>query len=72
MARRFPRPDISTPLIAADGKTMNQAWFDWCGYVDRQIAGGLGGQVDVSTTAPTNGQVLIFNSTTKLWVPGAN
>jgi hypothetical protein len=27
---------------------------------------------DVSTTAPTNGQVLIYNTTTKLWTPGAN
>lgn len=26
----------------------------------------------VSTTAPTNGQVLIYNSTTGLWEPGAN
>jgi hypothetical protein len=28
--------------------------------------------VDVSTTAPTNTQVLIWNNTTKLWTPGAN
>lgn len=26
----------------------------------------------VSVTAPTNGQVMIFNSTTGLWQPGAN
>jgi hypothetical protein len=26
----------------------------------------------VSTTAPTNGQVLTFNSSNGLWVPGAN
>lgn len=26
----------------------------------------------VSTTAPTNGQVMIYNSTTRLWTPGAN
>lgn len=26
----------------------------------------------VSATAPTNGQVMIYNSTTRLWTPGAN
>ena len=26
----------------------------------------------VSTTSPTNGQVMIYNSTTKLWTPGTN
>ena len=26
----------------------------------------------VAVTAPTNGQVMIYNSTTRLWTPGAN
>jgi hypothetical protein len=26
----------------------------------------------VSTTEPTNNQVMIFNATTKTWAPGAN
>jgi len=26
----------------------------------------------VSTVAPTNGQVMTYNATTKLWTPGAN
>lgn len=26
----------------------------------------------VSVTAPTNGQVMVFNATTGLWTPGAN
>lgn len=26
----------------------------------------------VSVTAPTNGQVMIYNSTTGLWTPGTN
>lgn len=26
----------------------------------------------VSTTSPTNGQVMLYNSTTKLWTPGSN
>lgn len=31
---------------------------------------GLGQKV--STTAPTNGQVMVYDATTKLWTPGAN
>lgn len=26
----------------------------------------------VAVTAPTNGQVMVFNATTGLWTPGAN
>lgn len=26
----------------------------------------------VSTTAPTNGQVMVYSTTTGLWTPGAN
>lgn len=33
-------------------------------------ANGL--QNKVSVTAPTNGQVMLFNATTGLWTPGAN
>lgn len=33
-------------------------------------ANGLG--QGVAVTAPTNGQVMIYNSTTRLWTPGAN
>jgi hypothetical protein len=28
--------------------------------------------LELSATAPTNGQVMIYNGTTKLWDPGAN
>lgn len=27
---------------------------------------------NVSVTAPTNGQAMVYDSTTKLWTPGAN
>jgi hypothetical protein len=46
---------------------MTQAW-----YTFMQAHQKLSQLPDVSTVAPTNGQVLIFNSTSKLWVPGAN
>jgi hypothetical protein len=46
---------------------MNQTWYDYFQSIQK-----LGELPDVSTTAPTNGQVLIYNATTKLWTPGAN
>lgn len=62
-----PFPDRSTPLLADDGKTLNPVWYDY--HQSRQRFTQF---PDVSTVAPTNGQVLIYNSTTKLWVPGTN
>lgn len=65
--RRFPLPDKSTPLLEQDGKTVSQAWFDFFKFIDQR---GIFNQIDVnSATAPTNGQTLVYNSTSKLWVP---
>jgi hypothetical protein len=52
-----------------DPKTgiVTQTWYEYF-----QSRKGLVNLPDVSTTAPTNGQVLIYNSTTQLWTPGAN
>lgn len=64
--RVVPKPDKSTPLLEADGRTVSQAWYDWFQYIeDRNIPA-------FSKTAPTNGQVPIYNSTTQLYTPGAN
>jgi hypothetical protein len=46
---------------------MTQAW-----YVYFQSHQRLAQLPDVSPVAPTNGQVLIYNATTKLWTAGAN
>lgn len=72
MAQRIPRPDKGTPLLEEDGRTVNQQWFDWFGYIDRQVAGGLAGQVDVKLTSIVNGQVLIWNATDGKFENGAN
>lgn len=61
----FPGKDV--PVIDAATGTMNQVWYDWFQFHQK-----LAQLPDVSTTAPTNGQVLVYNSTTKLWTPGAN
>lgn len=64
---RMPPPDVvvidpSTGRLTADG-------YDLFKSIERL---GLLDLADVSTTAPTNGQVPIYNSTTKLWTPGTN
>lgn len=65
MARPFPGIDV--PLVDPKTGLMMQTWIEY--FQSRQTLAQL---PDVSTTAPTNGQVLIYNSTTKLWTPGAN
>jgi len=72
MPRRIPLPNKAMPLLEADGQTVAQAWFDWFSYLDRQIAAGLSGQVDVKLSALANGQVLVWNSTDSKWENGAN
>jgi hypothetical protein len=68
MARRFPRPDKSTPFLESDGKTVNQAWFDFLGYLDTQIAAGVSGAADVKIVgALTNGQKLTWVSADSKW-----
>jgi hypothetical protein len=62
-----PLPNVDVPVINLQTGYMTQAWYEYF-----QSRKGLANLPDVSTTAPTNGQVLIYNSTTKLWTPGAN
>lgn len=70
MVQRIPKPDKSTPLLEADGKTISQAWFDYLGYLDRR---GVLDLSDVDNSTPiTNTQVLIFNSAAGKFKPGAN
>jgi len=68
--RRVPRPDKSTPLLEDDGRSINQAWFDFFGYLE---ARGVLDAPDVDNSTPiTNGQVLVYDSTAKKLKPGAN
>jgi hypothetical protein len=62
-----PLPGLDVPVVDIKTGTMTQAWFEYF-----QSRKGLSQLPDVSTTAPTSGQVLTWNSTTKLWTPGAN
>jgi hypothetical protein len=65
MAR--PLPGLDVPVVNPQTGQMNQAWYEY--FQSHQTLAQL---PDVSPTAPANGQVLIYNSTTKLWTPGAN
>jgi hypothetical protein len=62
-----PIPNIDVPVVDPQSGLMTQAW-----YVFMQAHQRLAQMPDVSTVAPTNGQVLIYNATTRLWTPGAN
>jgi len=67
MKFRMPPADVvlidpQTGLFTPDGYDLFKR-LETLGFLDL---------ADVSTTAPTNGQVAIYNSTTKLWTPGAN
>lgn len=64
--RVVPKPDRSTPLLAPDGVHISDAWDDYFSYLS------LLNLPAFSKTAPTNGQVPIYNSTTQLYTPGSN
>ena len=70
MAARIPAK--GTPLLEADGRSINQQWFDFLTYVDKQISLGLSGQVDVKLTSLANNQVLIWKSADSKWENGSN
>ncbi len=64
MAKRpIPGPEI--PLVDDKGR-VTQPWYEYIKNI------GIANLSDVSTTAPTNNQVLIYNSTTGKYTPGSN
>ena len=64
--RIVPKPARDVPVIGADGKTISQEWDEFFAYLSSLNLPAF------SKTAPTNGQVAIYNSTTQLYTPGAN
>jgi hypothetical protein len=62
-----PLPGLDVPVVNIQTGQMNQAWWE---YFSSRVK--LSQLPDVSTVAPTNNQVLVWNDTTKLWTPGAN
>ena len=58
-----PLPPLDVPVVDQNG-IMSQAWYSY--FQSHQKLTQL---PDVSTVAPTNGQTLVYNATSKLWVP---
>lgn len=68
MARfNIPPPDVA-PIDLTTGR-WTQEYYDIIKGLERL---GLLDLFDISTTAPTNGQVMIYDATAKKFVPGAN
>jgi hypothetical protein len=68
MAKLNPTPSPSVAWVDQNGRP-TQVFFE---YLKSRERVGISNLSDVSTTAPTNNQVMIYNSTSGLWVPGAN
>lgn len=62
-----PLPGVDVPVVDPKTGLMTQIWFEY--FSQHQKLAQL---PDVSLVPPTNGQVLIYNSTTKLYTPGTN
>jgi hypothetical protein len=68
MARiRIPPPDV--PAIDPATGRWTQDWYDVLKGLERF---GLLDLADVSTTAPANLQVMIWNSASSKFIPGTN
>lgn len=64
-----PLPGVDVPVVDPKTGQMTQTWYE---YFQGHHKTYLAELADVSTTAPANTEVLIYNSTTKLWTPGTN
>lgn len=69
MAQLRGMPHVSVPVVDPNSGLMTTEWRLY--FASRERA-GLSNLTDVSTDTPANGEVLIWNDTTKRWEPGAN
>lgn len=69
MARLRPLPNPQVPVVDPQTGLMTDDWFRYFFSRDRV---GISDLSDVSPTAPANNQVLIYNSSTGKYTPGAN
>lgn len=68
MAALAPMPSPAVAMVDGNGMITPE----WLLYFRSREKVGIANLSDVSTTAPANNQVLIYNSTTLKWTPGAN
>ena len=64
-----PMPSLDVPLIDPATGQINQAWYVY--FQSRQTLAGFP-DVDVTTTVPLSGQVLVWDAVNKVWHPAAN
>lgn len=62
-----PLPGLDVPIVDKNTGMMTQPWYEY--FQSHQKLTQL---PDVSTAAPTNGQVLIYDSALLIWKPGSN
>jgi hypothetical protein len=60
-----PLPGLDVPMVNPQTGQVNQAWYEYFQSQPKKFAQFP----DVSTTAPTNNQVLTFKTATGLWTP---
>ena len=60
----IPFPGKDVPIIDKNTGTMNQVWYDYFQFHQKLVQ-----LPDVSTTAPTDGQVLTYVAATQKWTP---
>jgi hypothetical protein len=69
MAMRKPIPAPEVPLVDLATGRMTLPWLEYFRVND---ALGIAALSNVSSTAPADGEVLIYSLATGKWTPGAN
>ncbi len=75
MAKPIPIPAPTVAVVDSNGR-ITPAWYRYLQSRERlelaDLNGSLADLVDVSSTAPTDGQALVYDDATSKWTPGAN
>lgn len=75
MAKPAPIPSPAVALVDAQGR-ITPTWFRYLQSRERlelaDLNGSLADLADVSDTAPTDGQALVWDDTNSEWSPGTN
>lgn len=59
-----PLPGLDVPVVDLETGLMTQTWYEYLSSHQKLVQ-----LPDVSTTAPTNGQVLTYVAATQKWTP---
>lgn len=62
-------PPFDVPFVDTQTGKVNPTWYDFMRSITRIKTTDL---TDVAATAPTNGQVLVYSTTTLKYAPGSN